>query len=97
MPKLVPLAHRYDAVNRNWMEAGIEPVLCEMLADPLVHLVMRRDGISREEVLARNAKQMPDDEKIKLADYTIVNDDTELVIPQVLALHQQFLQMAAAL
>lgn len=62
-----------------------------------INRVMRRDGISREEVLARNAKQMPDDEKIKLADYTIVNDDTELVIPQVLALHQQFLQMAAAL
>jgi len=26
--------------------AGVEPDLCEMLADPLVHLVMRRDGVS---------------------------------------------------
>jgi hypothetical protein len=26
--------------------AGIEPGLCDMLADPLVHLVMRRDGVS---------------------------------------------------
>jgi dephospho-CoA kinase len=58
--------------------------------------VMKRDHISRDEVLSRNAKQMPDEEKIKLADYTIVNDDTQLVIPQVLALHQQFLQMAIA-
>jgi dephospho-CoA kinase len=58
--------------------------------------VMKRDHISREDVLSRNAKQMPDEEKIKLADYTIVNDDTQLVIPQVLAMHQQFLEMAVA-
>ncbi|MBW4891370.1 dephospho-CoA kinase [Mucilaginibacter sp. HMF5004] len=56
--------------------------------------VTRRDGITKEEVLSRNARQMPDEEKIKLADYTIINDDTALVIPQVLALHQQFLEMA---
>ena len=50
MPKLVPLAERYDAVNRNWMEAGVEPVLCEVLSDPLVHLVMRRDGVTQSEL-----------------------------------------------
>jgi dephospho-CoA kinase len=59
--------------------------------------VMQRDGSSRAEVESRNAKQMPDEEKIKLADYIITNNDTELVIPQVLALHQQFLEMAARL
>jgi len=62
-----------------------------------VNRVVQRDDISREEVLSRNAKQMSDEEKIKLADYTIINNDTELVIPQVLALHQQFLKMAGAL
>jgi dephospho-CoA kinase len=35
-------------------------------------------------------KQMPEDEKLKHADYIIVNDDTALVIPQVLKLHDQF-------
>lgn len=35
-------------------------------------------------------KQMPEDEKLKRADYIIVNDDTTLVIPQVLKLHNQF-------
>jgi dephospho-CoA kinase len=62
--------------------------------DERIRRVTQRDHISREEVLSRNAKQMPDEEKIKLADYTIINDDTQLVIPQVLALHQQFLEMA---
>ena len=35
-------------------------------------------------------KQMPEREKLKRADYIIVNDDTMLVIPQVLALHDRF-------
>jgi len=61
-----------------------------------IRRVMQRDGINRQDVESRNAKQMPDEQKLKLADYTITNNDTELVIPQVLALHQQFLKMAAA-
>ena len=34
--------------------------------------------------------QLPEEEKLKLADYIIVNDDTTLVIPQVLKLHNHF-------
>ncbi len=37
----VPLSQRQP-----YGVAGIEPDLCEMLADPLVHLMMRRDGVS---------------------------------------------------
>lgn len=42
--------------GRRWSRAGQEPALSEVLADPLVHLVMRRDGVSRaelDEVIAR--------------------------------------------
>jgi hypothetical protein len=35
-----------------WSKAGEEPDLAEMLADPVVHLVMRRDGVNLEELLA---------------------------------------------
>jgi dephospho-CoA kinase len=35
-------------------------------------------------------KQMPEEEKLRRADYIIVNDDTVLVIPQVLKLHEEF-------
>ncbi|RVT96441.1 dephospho-CoA kinase [Mucilaginibacter limnophilus] len=55
--------------------------------------VMQRDNISHEEAANRNARQMPEEEKIKLADYTINNDGTQLVIPQVLALHQTILSL----
>jgi len=32
---------------RAWGSPGIEPPLCEVLADPLVQTVMRSDGVSR--------------------------------------------------
>lgn len=56
--------------------------------------VMRRDGITRAEVESRNSKQFDDAKKLKMADYDIRNDDTQLVIPQVLALHNEFLKLA---
>jgi len=34
--------------------------------------------------------QMNEEEKIKRADFIITNDETELVIPQVLKLHERF-------
>lgn len=34
--------------------------------------------------------QMPEAEKLKRADYVITNDETQLVIPQVLELHRKF-------
>ncbi len=38
--------------------------------------------------------QLKEEEKLKLADYIIINDETRPVIPQVLQLHKQFLSMA---
>ncbi len=58
--------------------------------------VMQRDGVTEQEVESREAKQMPEPAKAKLAGYSLKNDDTVLVIPQVLALHQQFLALAAS-
>jgi dephospho-CoA kinase len=52
--------------------------------------IMQRDGITESEAQSRNAKQMPEEEKQKLANFIIPNDNSQLVIPQVLALHQQF-------
>ena len=51
--------------------------------------VMLRDGISRAEVLRREAKQIPQEEKEKLADFVIQNDNNELVIQQILRIHNQ--------
>ena len=41
-----------------------------------IQRIMKRDGISREEVLQRMESQLPDDEKIAKADLVIYNDGT---------------------
>jgi len=36
--------------DQSWSEAGVEPSLAEALSDPVVVLVMRRDGLAPEQV-----------------------------------------------
>jgi dephospho-CoA kinase len=55
--------------------------------------VIKRDNITRELVEAREAKQFTEDKKRQLADYIIENDESQLLIPQVLALHDKFLAL----
>lgn len=47
-----------------------------------------------KEIEAIIARQMPEEEKLQRADFIIYNDESRLLIPQVLSLHQQFLSMA---
>ncbi len=51
--------------------------------------VIQRDGITEAEAQSREAKQMPQNQKQQLASYTIKNDNTQLVIPQALAIHRE--------
>ncbi|MEO8173319.1 MAG: dephospho-CoA kinase [Sediminibacterium sp.] len=53
--------------------------------------VMDRDGVTREEVLARMQRQIQEEIKMRLCDFVILNDDQHLLIPQVIKLHEQFL------
>jgi dephospho-CoA kinase len=59
-----------------------------------IERVSKRDAHRTvEQIKAIVGKQMPEDEKLQRADYIIVNDGTQLVIPQVLQLHAEFLSM----
>lgn len=53
--------------------------------------VMDRDQVSREEVLSRMKRQIQEEIKMRLCDFVVLNDDQHLLIPQVLKLHEQFL------
>jgi dephospho-CoA kinase len=56
--------------------------------------VLKRDHHrTAEQVLAIIENQMPEAEKLKRADFMIRNDETVLLIPQVLALHHRFISM----
>lgn len=46
--------------------------------------IMKRDGLKRQDVLARLASQIDPEEAAKLADLTIRNDENEFVIPLIL-------------
>lgn len=54
---------------------------------------MSRDHISAAQVKARMDKQMSEDKKMRLCDYVIINDEKEMLIPQVLELHEIFLKL----
>lgn len=53
-----------------------------------IQRAMQRDNISREEVIARMNKQIDETIKMRLCDFVIVNDEQQLLIPQVAALHK---------
>ncbi|NVM66971.1 dephospho-CoA kinase [Mucilaginibacter sp. SG538B] len=68
-----------------------------MITAPLetrIARVMERDGISRADVESREARQLSQEEKLKLANDVIINDGKQLVIPQVIALHELYLSLA---
>lgn len=61
-----------------------------------IQRAMNRDGVTEEQVRNRMHHQLPEEEKVKRADFIIYNDEQQLLIPQVTALHQQFLERAGA-
>jgi dephospho-CoA kinase len=70
-------------------------VLIVVLADEEIRLKrsMARDGVTQDAILARMRNQMPQEEKAKFAQFIIQNND-DLLIPQVLKIHQQLLALA---
>ena len=52
--------------------------------------VMKRDGLTADEIMKRINRQVNEEMKMKLCDFVITNNEQELLIPQVLKLHQHF-------
>jgi dephospho-CoA kinase len=53
--------------------------------------VIKRDKLSREQVIKRMENQWPDEKKIALSHHVITCDEQQLVIPQVLNLYHQLM------
>ena len=54
-----------------------------------IQRIMQRDNTTREEVLQRMSRQIDEDIKMRLCDSIIINDEQQLLIPQVLELHEK--------
>jgi hypothetical protein len=42
--------------QENWAHSGVEPKLDDVIADPIVHMVMRRDNVTSADLLRMIAR-----------------------------------------
>jgi dephospho-CoA kinase len=54
---------------------------------------LARDGSNRDQVIARMNRQIDENIKMKLCDFIVYNDEMQLLIPQVLKLHEFFISL----
>lgn len=72
-------------------EKGLDHVIVVAAPEELrIQRVILRDQLSRDQVLYRLKNQWSEEERIQLADYIIFNDGKQMLIPQVLKLHEKF-------
>jgi dephospho-CoA kinase len=57
-----------------------------------IQRVVARNNSTPEEVMARINMQMPEAEKLLHYDYTIINDEASMLLPQVIAVHNAILK-----
>jgi dephospho-CoA kinase len=69
-------------------------ILVTAPAETRMQRILQRDNRTREEVEKIMQKQWAEEEKRKLSDFIITNDETQLVIPQVLKIHSELLKLA---
>jgi len=55
---------------------------------------MERDKVSREEVLKRMDQQLDEEAKMNKCDLVLINDEQQLMIPQVLELHEKLIGLS---
>jgi dephospho-CoA kinase len=53
---------------------------------------MERDKVSKEEIEKRMSRQMKEDDKISRCHFVLTNDEEQLLIPQVLKLHEELIK-----
>ena len=59
-----------------------------------IERIMNRDNASQEEVESRMANQWDENEKKPLADFVILNDGSEMLLPQIRQIHENLLRFS---
>lgn len=67
-------------------------VTCPM--EERINRVLYRDKMTRDQVLERMENQWPEELKVLKADHIVNNDDRSLAMPQIMALHKEFLELS---
>jgi len=58
-----------------------------------INRIKERDKISEDEIKKRMKHQLDENEKIKLADYIIYNDNKQAILPQIINIHNSILNI----
>ncbi len=77
--------------SESWRQMDEVIVVSAPLDVRLKRLLKRDPHRTEADIKAIISKQLSEEEKIARANHVVYNDDRQLIIPQVLALHQQFL------
>jgi len=62
--------------------------------DMLIERVMKRDSVAQNQVLKRLENQMPQKLKAELADYILNNNNSCLLLPQMLKIHKELIKLS---
>ena len=71
---------------------GLDAVICVSASlDLRMKRLLNRDDYSEKEIKKRIENQISQEEKQKLSDYIIVNDEKELLLPKIIRIHKELL------
>ena len=71
---------------------GLDAVIC--VSAPLelrMERLLKRDNSSEKEIKKRIENQISQEEKENLSDYIIVNDEKDLLLPQIIKIHEKLI------
>lgn len=70
-------------------QAQMEKIITVAANDDLrIQRVMKRDGLTKEDVIKKMNSQVPQEEKIRQSDFIIYNNETEFLITQALEVYR---------
>ena len=77
-------------------ESGANKLVDKVITVTAPHLLkiqraIHRDNITEEQVVVRMKNQWSDEEKIKLSQFVIYNDEENLIIPQIIKVHEMLI------
>ncbi|MBW6500142.1 MAG: dephospho-CoA kinase [Bacteroidales bacterium] len=58
-----------------------------------IERIVKRNKLTRDQVMERVRNQMDDDSNIRLSDYVIRNSENDMIIPAILEIHQDILNL----
>jgi dephospho-CoA kinase len=59
-----------------------------------IQRLMLRDSMPEEMILLKMSKQMDEEEKMQLCDFILLNNEKQLLMPKVIALHKKLLDLS---